>query len=321
MAMAVAVFGLQTGARACACCAEEGERFESALTLDHHQVSELNALKFARAAKLYTDARGLEAVRGIEPVAEKYTLDASRGARRWRLTFRDENNRSGTLAFDLPANAQYFGADWREDAQPKPNGPLLYKELRLRGRVWGNGIFAKGMSGAPQFFLVLQGRGNRCPAVADWRNWRLEIKGAAADFVLFGNIENSGGEKKTALYFSSPEAAIPIITNLLRAENWRVLSRYYDLSGTNIAREELESGRFFLNEKRPTDAHPGVAWKYRHPFAPGYRYSSSEDVAALNVVQVVVSIEIDQGGGMIQRGIDEFLMRRSEAGYQILPPA
>jgi hypothetical protein len=44
-------------------------------------------------------------------------------------------------------------------------------------------------------------------------------------------------------------------------------------------------------------------------------------VAALNVVQVVVSIEIDQGGGMIQRGIDEFLMRRSEAGYQILPPA
>ena len=71
------------------------------------------------------------------------------------------------------------------------------------------------------------------------------------------------------LYFTSPQDAVPIITDALRSEDWATLARYHDLSGSRWRREELEDGSFFLRAERPESAHPGGSWKYRHPFAPG----------------------------------------------------
>ncbi|MHC4579266.1 MAG: hypothetical protein ACYTFD_20215 [Planctomycetota bacterium] len=123
-----------------------------------------------------------------------------------------------------------------------------------------------------------------------------------------------------ALYFDDPPSAVPAITKLLEAKDWQTLARYYDLEGSNLERADLESGAFFYTDQRPESAHPAGFWRYKHPFAPGFTYLESRDLEPVGLVEVVVAIEIDQGAGSPpQRGLESFLMRRSPAGYQILP--
>ena len=129
-----------------------------------------------------------------------------------------------------------------------------------------------------------------------------------------------GGDKGDARAFASPAAAVPAIDAMLRAEDWKGLAAYYDLAGSGIDRKDLESGKFFLRTERPADAHPGIPWKYRHPFPPGYRFVGAEPVAEFAVEMVTVAIEIDQGGGPKQRGLASFKMRKGPKGYRILPP-
>ena len=121
------------------------------------------------------------------------------------------------------------------------------------------------------------------------------------------------------LYFDDPRAAVPEITKLLKAKDWPTLARYYYLEGSDVKRADLESGAFFYTDQRPEVAHPGGFWRYKHPFAPGFGYLESRELQPLLQVEVIVSIEIDQGGGPPQRGIQAFLMRRTPEGYQILP--
>ena len=120
--------------------------------------------------------------------------------------------------------------------------------------------------------------------------------------------------------FDSPQEAVTEIAGLLRNENWKELASYYDLSDSDIDRSILISGEFFIRHTPPEPAHPGGFWRYRHPFSPGFEFGWEERVEENgDTVNVFVTIEIDQGGGMIQRGIDSFLMRESECGFQILP--
>ena len=121
-------------------------------------------------------------------------------------------------------------------------------------------------------------------------------------------------------YFSDPKSAVDEIARLMRAKSWTELARYYDLSGTEIFIEELNSGRFFVRDKLPAVGHPAGFGRYKQPFAPSFSYSSHE-VIDENRVEVTVEISIDQGGGMIQRGLDSFRMRKSDKGYQVLPDA
>ena len=120
------------------------------------------------------------------------------------------------------------------------------------------------------------------------------------------------------LYFTGPKTAVSEISGLIKRSEWLALSRYYDLSGSGIDRRELESGRFFVRTERPPVAHPAGFWRIRHPFHPSFRYQNHRTLPG-NRVQVHLSIEIDQGGGMVQRGVKSFLLRKSEKGYQILP--
>jgi hypothetical protein len=120
-----------------------------------------------------------------------------------------------------------------------------------------------------------------------------------------------------SLYFESPEQAVAITSQLLRDEQFERLSRYYDLTGTGIDRAQLASGDFFVRRERPEAAHPGGFWKYREPFAPGFAYEShsvDDDIATVRV-----TIAIDQGDGMIQRGESSFRMRKGDRGWQLLP--
>lgn len=120
-------------------------------------------------------------------------------------------------------------------------------------------------------------------------------------------------------YFASPESAVKEIRIMLRNKDWPKLAMYYDLSDSKIGRATLISGEFFYTDERPESAHPADFWHYKHPFSPAFKYLSSSDVAQVGVKQVTVHVEIDQGGGMIQRGMQTFFMSWSGEGYQILP--
>ena len=123
-----------------------------------------------------------------------------------------------------------------------------------------------------------------------------------------------------ALYFASPQQAVDAIGTMLRERDWAVLARYYDLAGADIDRKTLISGDFFVRTEPPEVSHPGGFWRYKHPFAPGFEYASDSGADQDGIVTVRVSITIDQGSGApAQEGRQEFQMRRSERGLQVLP--
>lgn len=130
-----------------------------------------------------------------------------------------------------------------------------------------------------------------------------------------GNTSQKGMD---AMYFKSPEESVEIITKLLRKSDWVELTKYYDIAGSEVKKEEMLSGDYFINTERPEVAHPAGFWRYKHPFSPGFKYFSHKSIED-SKVEVVVQIEIDQGEGMIQKGIDTYYLKKCEKGFQLLP--
>lgn len=121
-------------------------------------------------------------------------------------------------------------------------------------------------------------------------------------------------------FFRSTKSAVTAIRIMLRDEDWRSLARYYDLSASDIDRETLVSGEFFIRTERPEAAHPGDFWRYRHPFPPQFEYTSATPPDEAGIVTVRVSIAIEQGADQpVQQGWQEFRMRKSAEGFQVLP--
>ena len=119
-------------------------------------------------------------------------------------------------------------------------------------------------------------------------------------------------------YFRDPKQAVDAIKTMLSSRAWEKLSGYYDLSDTDIDRASLISGEFFVREERPELAHPAGFWRIKEPFSPQYAYQSHYHRSD-EIVDVTVHIEIDEGMGMIRRGFNNFQLRKSPNGYQLLP--
>lgn len=115
------------------------------------------------------------------------------------------------------------------------------------------------------------------------------------------------------IFFASPKDAIPALAEMLAREDWAGLARCYALQGSGIDRRELETGRYFRRVS-VAEGHPAGLDRWRHPFPPGYRYLSHTVDGDQALVRV--GIEIDQGGGMVQRGLREFRMRKAASGWQ-----
>lgn len=180
--LAAVPFAFPGQALACACCAENGQWYEASQQIGAFEVGELSRVAFARSASLYLGAAGFDDLKGISPVAIKYSVSVARTGRAWTFTFTDAKGNTGTLGFTLPRKATIFAADLYDGKQGGGGGPLIYKEWRLAGSVTATGIFMKGGSAR----LILQGRGNNCLAAEDFRSWRLEVKGPGADYAFFG---------------------------------------------------------------------------------------------------------------------------------------
>ncbi len=136
--------------------------------------------------------------------------------------------------------------------------------------------------------------------------------------VLVG-CNNQSSVASKPMYFPSPISAVKQITVMLENKDWLELSRYYDLNNSSVDRATLISGEFFYTDEKPEAAHPAGFWHYKHPFSPAFKYASSHNLEEPGVIEVAVVVEIDQGGGMIQRGMQAFLMRKTNRGYQVMP--
>ena len=127
-------------------------------------------------------------------------------------------------------------------------------------------------------------------------------------------------EKSQRKYFKSPEESIPVISDLLTNQDFKILATYYDLSSSKLNRTFLESGDFFIRKERPEVAHPAGFWRYKHPFTPGFKFHSMQPTEKESVYLVRMVIEIDQGSEYpSQQGFSEFYMIKSLKGWQILP--
>jgi hypothetical protein len=164
---AVAVLGLVIplagagSALACACCAERGTWYEARSPLGATERRELARLRFTTARYVLTPA-------GEATPTRAFRVTAKLAGRTWRWQIAA----TGTLTFRLPSTATTFATDLHDGKLSGGGGPLLYKELRLAGRLTATGALQ-----GTRYVLVLQGRGNNCLNAADFRSWYLEVDG------------------------------------------------------------------------------------------------------------------------------------------------
>ena len=111
------------------------------------------------------------------------------------------------------------------------------------------------------------------------------------------------------------------MSELLRQHAWKRLARFYDVAPSSAAEAELESGWAFRSAKSPGSPEAAAMGEYTQPFIPGSRYVSTAPTDDPSVVEVTVELVIDQGGGVMQRGIQMFRMRHTGAGYQLILPS
>lgn len=177
---------VKAAAAACACCAEPGQYSISVKKPDASDLEILRDLRFA-TANLFTTAAYPDNIKGINPLADSYSINGLFQNNAWKLNIRDDRGKTGLLALPLPSTMVAFAADIHDRSEGET---ILYKEWRFKYKVrQGTGIFQKGVAPLAEYFLVLQGRGNNCANSADFKNWRVEITGKNADYAFYGNLK------------------------------------------------------------------------------------------------------------------------------------
>ena len=159
-----------SAAIACACCASPGTWYQALGPLAQIDRDELAKLRFTTAKWVETNEGG--------PGFGTLRMTARLTGRTWRWQLAGGR----TLSFLLPLRATTLAADIHDGKRGGGGGPLLYKELRLEGRLTTSGILR-----GTRYRLVLQGRGNNCINAADFRSWHLDISGGEP-YSLYGTF-------------------------------------------------------------------------------------------------------------------------------------
>ncbi|MGQ0542609.1 MAG: hypothetical protein ACT4O9_12270 [Blastocatellia bacterium] len=203
----ILVLFVQMPAFACACCAEPGTYNIWTGKSDAYYLSVIRDIGFDKPADLYMTEAGFESIRGLDPIRKEYEADdwtalshfdlaASFTNKLWQFNLKTPKGTAGTLVLPMPAQMLAFKVDIH-DEENRPNGPLLYKELRFKGSVSAaSGFTRPGFFRGTTFFLVFQGRGNGCDNASDFTHWRLEIEGPRADYAFFGKLDSEAAKEK-----------------------------------------------------------------------------------------------------------------------------
>ncbi|MCW5701997.1 MAG: hypothetical protein KIT82_05370 [Bradyrhizobium sp.] len=186
-AMSIAWLAASGNALACACCTHEGQRNVGTVALDSGKREQIESLRFAARAKLFTGEADVETIGGIVAPSGVYSMTAAWQDKRLVLSFRDDKGRSGTLALTLPKSIAVFEVDPRNGSD-SGQGPVLYKEWKLSVPAAATGVFAPGSGPRQTLTLIVQGHGNSCTDASDFTHWTLVMQGPKANFALFGEF-------------------------------------------------------------------------------------------------------------------------------------
>jgi hypothetical protein len=178
---------LVSSALACACCTNEGQRNVATVALDSGKRQEIESLRFADKATVFTGEGDVDGIEGIATPSPTYKLAAKWVDDRLVLSFRDGSGHTGTLSLARPGTMSVFEVDPR-DRPDKGQGPLLYKEWKLSAPAAGSGVFRPGIAPRQTLTLILQGSGNSCTSAIDFSHWTLVMQGPKANYTLFGDL-------------------------------------------------------------------------------------------------------------------------------------
>jgi len=174
------LMSMSTEALACACCSNENEYRINFRQATSYERGIMRDLKFGAAAQ-----RSESPASDAAPAT--YALSGGLTGNAWNLNFRD-GNRNGSLTLTLPLKMLSYVVDTHDGQTSDGGGPRLYKEWRFEGRANATGFLRSGGSTPTSYFLVFQGRGNRCDNAGDFSHWRLELKGARGRYTLTGEL-------------------------------------------------------------------------------------------------------------------------------------
>ncbi len=190
---------------ACACCAEPGTRHNYSAKTDSFIRDLVKEFKLANKADLFMTEAGFDTITGIAPIAKEdetakgmldFSSTGSFAGNIWKLTLKSPKGLAATYSISVPLKYSEFKVDIH-DQENRPNGPLLYKEIRFDGLLTSATGFAKaGAVRGTKYSLVFQGRGLGCNEVEDFTHWRLDIDGPKAGYAFFGKL--SSGRKPEA---------------------------------------------------------------------------------------------------------------------------
>ncbi|MEO5858607.1 MAG: hypothetical protein ABIR33_06625 [Pyrinomonadaceae bacterium] len=201
-ALLVAISIFSVNIFACACCAEPGTRLSYTTKTDSFIRDLVKEFKLANKADLFMTEAGFDTITGIDPIAKEdetaqgmldFSSTGSFTGNLWKLTLRSPKGLGATYSIPIPLKYSEFKVDIH-DQDGRPNGPLLFKEIRFDGILTSATGFAKaGAVRGTKYSLVFQGRGLGCNEVEDFTHWRFDIHGPKAGYAFFGKL--SSGRK------------------------------------------------------------------------------------------------------------------------------
>src|SRR5687767_3089078 len=107
----IVLFSAGPPAFACACCTHAGQRNVATVALDSGKRQEIESLRFAGKATLFTAEGEAADIKGIATPSESYELTAKWLDDRLVLSFRDKLGHSGTLSMARPKTVSVFEVD------------------------------------------------------------------------------------------------------------------------------------------------------------------------------------------------------------------
>lgn len=118
-------------------------------------------------------------------------------------------------------------------------------------------------------------------------------------------------------YFEDPEAAVERINELLAAEDWETLARYYDFGGTELSFDEVARWEWFEHGGAPVADPTGRSGPH-HPFPRGGTYRDHEVDGGV----CRVTVELDPGLVELYESPEtvRFDLVRREHGWRLRPP-
>ncbi len=179
---------IPSGAHACACCTDTGQRYVATEKFEDRRRDEVSRLRFAPTAEFFTGNADLEDLKGLQATTSSYDLKVRHKDNDIVFEFHDKGKSAGILSLAWPELISIFEVDPRTDKRSGGLGPGLYKEWSVTGRMVGTGIFVPGNDAGTRITLILHGGGNSCGGADDFTAWTLVVAGPNAAYSLIGEL-------------------------------------------------------------------------------------------------------------------------------------